>query len=240
MVSDAADTLPSGIDFIGADGGGQRLLRAGFTRSVDWSPDGQHLVYDTPSGLFVCTSLGDSATQVLAGSAYFPSWSPSGDRIAFDDVTNVWTIPAVGGTPLCVTTALGGGRDPSWSSDGTALAILAGLPGGTGGEVAIVTEAGTLLGRVTNDANEDRAPAWSPNGARIAWNRWVKGSDGRVVPQFWIADTSGANARFLLVGEGTIDWAPSGSQLVCSRSTAAGYKLFTINQDGTNLNQISR
>lgn len=239
MVSHTADTLPNGIYIIGVDGGGQRLLRAEFVRSVDYSPDGRRLVYDTPGGLFVCTSHGDSASQVVAGAAYLPSWSPRSDALAFDDISHVWTVPVSGGTPVCVTTALGGGRDPSWSPDGSALAILAGLPGGAGGEVATVTTVGVLLSRVTIDSNEDRAPAWSPDGTKIAWNRWIRAGDGRVSPQFWIADTSGANARLLLSGEGSIDWAPDGTRLVCARSTAAGFKMFVINSDGTGLRQLN-
>jgi Tol biopolymer transport system component len=238
IVGSPSDTLPNGVYVIGADGGGRRLVREERARSVDWSPDGRRLVYDTLAGLYTCTSFGDSVEQVLAGAAYFPSWSPLGDRIAFDDITHVWTIPVVGGTRTCVTATIGGGRDPDWSPDGSALVILAGL-GSSGGEVATITATGTLLSRVTNDSNEDRSPVWAPAPDRIAWSRWVQGSSGHVIPQFWIADTSGAAAHLLLTGEGSIDWAPGGTRLVLSRQTGAGSRLFTIKPDGTALIQIT-
>lgn len=239
MVTNQADPLPSGVYVVGADGGGRRLVHAELVRSVDWSPDGQRLVFDTPNGLFTCGAFGDSVYEVVAGATYFPSWSPSTGLIAFDDVTHVWTVPSTGGSPFCVTSSIGGGRDPDWSPDGTAIVMLAGLPGGAGGEVATFTASGALLGRVTNDSYEDRAPAWSPQEARIAWNRWIRGANGHVTPQFWIADTSGSNSRMLTPGEGTIDWSPDGSRLILSMSTGSGTKLFTIHADGTGLTQIT-
>jgi Tol biopolymer transport system component len=222
---------------IGADGGGRRLVRAESAYSVDWSPDGHRLVYDTSAGLFTCTAYGDSVTEIYAGVAYYPSWSPTGDHIAYDDMTHVWTIPLGGGTPLCLTTSLGGGRDPGWSPGGSALVILAGLS--PGGEVATISSAGTLLGRVTADSYEDRAPAWSPSGHQIAWNRWITGEDGKAHPQFWIADTSGTGARMLVAGEGYITWSPDGSRLAFSKVTGSGSKLFTVRADGSAVKQIT-
>ncbi len=229
-------TPSSGVYVIGADGGGRRLLVRGFVRSVAWSPDGRRLAYDTPEGLFVCTSNGDSVRNVRLGYAYFPSWSPDGDSLAFDDISDVWVVPASGGTPRQVT----GGRDPEWSPDGKSLLCLVGGPGMPGGGVGIVTLGGALLSRVNSDSNEDRAPAWDGTGSRVAWNRWLPGRSGRVTPQFWIADTSGANDHPLVWGEGQVDWSPDGARLVVSIAGAAGRELTTIRPDGTGLRLLTR
>lgn len=239
IVGDATDSLRDGIYMIGAGGGGRRLVREGFTTAVAFSPDGRKLVFATPGGLFTCTAVGDSVEQIFVGTAFLPSWSPSGSLIAFDDVSHVWLIPSIGGDTTCVTSTLGGGRDPDWSPDGMSLVMRAPLPGGRGGEVAVVSLTGQLLGRVTTDENEDRAPAWAPSGSFIAWNRWLVVS-GTIRPEFWIADTSGATARRLRRATGTIDWSPDGSSLVYSAETSPGSRLFVIGVDGSGERQLTR
>jgi Tol biopolymer transport system component len=233
------DPFPNGVYVIGASGGARRLVEQTLARSVDWSPDGRMLVFDTPAGLYTCTSLGDSLHTVLSGAAYFPSWSPQGGVIAYDDISNIWVVPARGGTPVSITSALGGGRDPDWSPDGQALVIRLAFPGAAGGELGTVSLSGQLLGRVTNNAHEDRSPAWSPTGSEVAWNPWPRDAHGRAHPEFWITDTSRASPRLLLNGEGQIAWSPDGSKLVLSTQTTAGSKLFTITAAGTNLTQIT-
>lgn len=235
LSSGPADPFPNGVYVVRADGGPRRLVRQGAARSVDWSPSGNRLVFDTSAGLFSCTSLGDSLEVIFNGIAYLPSWSPQGDLIAYDDISHVWVVSAQGGTPTQVTAIPGGGRDPDWSPDGRALLILMGFSGAQGEELATVTLSGQLLRRLTNDANPDRSPAWSPSGGGVAWNRWPRG--GR--PEFWLTDTSAATPRLLTVGEGAINWSPDGSTLVLSKPTNTGSKLFTISGSGSGLKQIT-
>jgi len=233
------DPFPDGVYVVGAAGGPRRLIQQTFARSVDWSPDGRRLVFDTPSGLFSCTSHGESLQTIYNGVAYFPSWSPQGNLVAFDDITHIWVVPVGGGTPTAITDSLGGGRDPDWSPDGQALIIRFGFPGAQGGELATVSLSGQLLGRVTNNSHEERSPAWSPIGSAVAWNPWPRGPQGRVHPEFRLTDTSGTASRLLVTGEGQIGWSPDGTRLVLSRQTSSGSKLFTITTTGQNLTQIT-
>lgn len=233
------DSVRTGIYIVGKAGGPRRLIREEFVRSVGWSPDGTSLVFDTAQGLFTCTTNGDSLRQVFAGEAYLPSWSPSGDLIAFDDISHVWTVSATGGPATCVTATVGGGRDPDWSPSGDALLILTSFPGARGEELATITTSGQLIRRLTNDQNEDRAPSWSPSGTTIAWNKWPQGAQGVVHPEFWASDTSGSAGRFLLGGEGAVDWSTNGSEVVLSKSTPAGSRLFVMSSAATGLRQIT-
>lgn len=104
---------------------------------------------------------------------------------------------------------------------------------------------------------EDTAPAWSPDGQRIAYVRqfielnrptiysiYIMRADGSdapgvpVTPQFNnLADVGGINQ---------ITWSPDGQWLAFSVSTEiqsgvpAGYDLFMVKTDGSNLTQITR
>jgi Tol biopolymer transport system component len=234
-----SDPYQNGVYVIGINGGSRRLVRQMFARSVDWAPSGQRLVIDSPFGLMTCSPTGDSLTTILSDVAFSPSWSPTADLIAYDDGTHIWAIPDTGGVPTCLTAALGGGNDPSWSPDGQSLLILAGFAGAQGEELATISLSGQLLGRITHDMNEDRAPAWAPTGATVAWNKWPRDSNGRVHPEYWVSDTSGTAPRLLIDGEGQVDWSPDGSKLVVARQTSSGTKLFTISSLGNALKQIT-
>lgn len=227
---------PPGIYVIGADGGGRRLVLPGMFSSVAWAPSGRHLAFSAPLGLFVCTATGDSVRQLVQSPAYFPSWSPDGDSLAFDDITSIWIVAADGGVPRRVIE----GRDPDWSPDGRSLVALLGGRELPGGGIGVVALDGSLRSRVVLDGNEHRAPVWSSAHASIAWNRWVRGANGKAVPQFWMADTSGADARRILWGEGAADWSPDGTRLVVSIGGPAGYELATIGADGTGLRLLTR
>jgi Tol biopolymer transport system component len=229
------DTTPDGVFVIASDGGGRRLVVAAPARSVDWSPDGQHLVFDSPAGLFTCTPFGGSLQQIVSGAAFSPSWSPVGDVIAYDDGSHIWTVDAAGGVPTPVVA----GTDPDWTSDGAAMVILAQFFGTSGDELALISPAGALLRRLTTDDFQDRSPACSPVGPEIAWNRGPRGMSRRT-PKFYVADTTGQPSRSLTFGQGDVAWSGDGTRLVMSIMTVVGSNLFTIHSDGTGLTQITR
>ena len=229
-----SDTIPDGVFVVGSDGGGRRLVVAAAARSVDWSPEGRRLVFDTPDGLFTCTAFGDSLQHLVTGSAYFPSWSPIGDVIAYDDGSHIWTVDVAGGVPHPVVL----GRDPDWTADGGAMVIRAGFVGTFGDELALISPAGALLHRLTTDDSEDRSPACSPSGL-VAWNKGPRASSNQM-PKFWVADTTGHGSRSLAFGDGEIAWSGDGTRLVLSRVTIVGSNLFTIHSDGSGLTQITR
>jgi Tol biopolymer transport system component len=67
---------------------------------------------------------------------------------------------------------------------------------------------------------EDAQPAWSPDGTRIAFERWEDSSD----PELWImdADDSGTARRLLQerqTGRGPV-WSPDGSRIAFAQSSA--------------------
>lgn len=126
----------------------------------------------------------------------FPAVSPDGASVAFTvrrvDLernsypTSVWLAAVDGGSaPRRLTGSEHGDRSPSWSPDGTRLAVVTGRE--DGGSVLRVLPIG-IPGEAFALGERDEAitePAWSPDGTRIAFvsrertARWSTGDDDR-------------------------------------------------------------
>ena len=96
----------------------------------------------------------------------------------------VMNADGTGSVPLSTTTRA---RHPDWSPDGARLVFHSDIETPcTGGlcdpEVYVVSADGSGEANITNTENNvrDSHPAWSPDGTRIAFNRWpvgVRGTD---------------------------------------------------------------
>ena len=112
------------------------------------------------------------------GGDYSPAWSPDGRWIAFmsdrSGSPNVWLMRADGTAPKQLTDLPGISEYPSWSPDGARLAFhcTSGrvLESGVGGfEICVVDREGSNLEQITDAPGESKLPAWSPDGAWIAF-----------------------------------------------------------------------
>jgi Tol biopolymer transport system component len=98
-------------------------------------------------------------------------------------------------------------------------------------DICVVKRDGSELVRLTDDAAEDQEPAWSPDGALIAFTttRFTGREDVAVM-----ASTGGQVTR-LAAGIGP-SWSGDGSRLVF---TIPGLGLATIRRDGSGFQLIS-
>ena len=120
-----------------------------------------------------------------------PAWAPDGRTMAVVSEEGgrrrIFLVDAAGGAPRAL--APGNAEvqsEPDWSPDGTRIVFTSG--NGAGAEIAVAVVAGGAVTSLTDNNIEDRAPAWSTTGARIAFvsrrpdgkeNLWLVDPDGK-------------------------------------------------------------
>jgi hypothetical protein len=122
-------------------------------KKIAFAGDGQRLaVYEVSAG----------ELRKLDVSGDHPSWTPSGDRLAYDDRGQVRVYDLVRAAGF----ELGRGTEPSWSPDGTSVAVRVGS-----GQVDLVNVQ-TRERRVLIEASSlISVPRWSPNGEWMMYTR---------------------------------------------------------------------
>jgi len=102
--------------------------------SVDLSPDGRSLVFDSRGAIFTVAAVGGHATRMTSGGSVDtrPVWSPDGNRIAFvrsdGRRENVWVVDRQSRQASAITADSTPRRivSLSWGANGAALAIAFG------------------------------------------------------------------------------------------------------------------
>jgi TolB protein len=169
---------------VATDGSGRRaVVRAeGAQLDADWSPDGSRLVYRDGIGggdeLWIVGADGTGARNLTRSAAadFSPAWSPDGRWIAFasdrEGQLRIFVVRPDGSGLRRVTEIWG--EYPAWSPDGQRLAFAshAGGTSPTGDQnydLYVVGVNGSGLRQLTDGPHTDMYPAWSPDGARIAF-----------------------------------------------------------------------
>jgi TolB protein len=164
------------------DGSGVRALTANDVTEAHpaWSPDGRLIAFTrgrgrTASDVYVINVEGTGQRRVVP-DASDPSWSPEGRRLAFVRDGNIWAVGLDGSGASQLT--LGPERDsaPDWSPLGGEIAFARDPDPGTS-EIYGVDVSTRALRRVTSESGHNVgcfghwawAPAWSPDGRRLAY-----------------------------------------------------------------------
>lgn len=170
---------------MGADGANLlRLTSGGSEMQPDWSPDGTRLAYvvrprGQPGDVWVMNADGSGATNVTGGtnalSQYSPAWSPDGTRLAFAEgdagSSNLWTMRPDGSDRRRLTSGTEWwDDDPSWAPTGDRLVFQRDGPGTLGFDLWTVQATGQGAAPLISLPDGQVVPAWSPDGALIAFN----------------------------------------------------------------------
>ena len=167
-----------------------------------------------------------------------PSFSPDGNLVSFtrsgrlavikSDGSGLWLVP-VTGTPQVFSST-----PPSWSPDGTAIAISLGVPAtkydpGKSGIALVHPERGSLDLVVPADPSPLASydPEWSPDGSQIAFlkSKWVFESAQQPLG-IWLVPPGGQPRQLLFGPVLSFSWSPDGSRIAAV--TASSVKLVTV------------
>jgi TolB protein len=229
--ADGEPVNTSDLFLMNTDGSEQTLLTRG--SSATWSPDGKTIAFHASAsgtGTPIRTDPGSATTDsdifvanvddLLAGVAQPRNITNSPDKI--DD-------------------------DADWSPDGHSIVFTSHTVTddprlSNTAEIYLLNVDGTgTPGRLTYNNEEERGPAWSPDGTRIVFSCRIGGgtadfeicamnSDGTGLTQ--LTDNS--------VPDLTPTWSPDGQQIVFHRQVAGqGLQLFMMNADGAGQTQLT-
>jgi Tol biopolymer transport system component len=193
-----------------------------------WSPDGRRLLYT--DSVTVCfadvfeTVPGSGVVRRLAGGPYeedAPALSPDGGSVAFVRATGETTRSFVRHLPDGPTVRLGGGWSPSWSPDGSLLALASGH--------------GLFV--VSADGRNRRAVAsgyfqsvdWSPDGRTLVATR------GGESPELVTVPAAGGDVHSLGLEGDDPAWSPDSTRIAFSSGG-----IWVAAADGSGAVQITR
>jgi TolB protein len=153
----------------------------------------------------------------------------------------------VAGSPMKLTNNRFDDFGAVWSPDGTKIAFVSGRDGDR--DVFVMNADGSAARQLTQDRPSpdgapvnDQAPAWSPDGTRIAF---VSTRDGGE-PEIYVMGADGSDPQRLTITEPyvsdhTPSWAPDGQHIVFSsdRESYENYELFRMRADGSEVTRLT-
>lgn len=230
-----------------ADGTGERRLTDPAANNYNgvWSPDGRTIAFvserDGNQEVYLMGADGSGQRRLTnaPGADEAPAWSPDGSSLAFvsdreGGVRAIYFMDREGGNLLRIIDAPA--ERPAWSRAGT-LAFVRPV---SGASAIFVVGLDTLqIRNLTPSGAQDDAPAYSPDGARLAFTSGPGGGDRQIA----VANADGSGRR-ALTERGANDnnpiWSPDGAWLAFSSNRGgAFFQVYIMRADGRDLRALT-
>ncbi len=235
----------SDLFLMNTDGTEQTLLIRG--SSATWSPDSKTIAFHASASYYASGGL-------VTGTPIRPDpGSATTDSDIFvvnvDDIANAEDVLAKTEQATNITNSPDWiDDDPDWSTSPTSA------PGGqtivftrhpvtdspnpsNQAELYLMNPDGTGLLQLTYNSEEERAPAWSPDGTRIVYSCRVGGGTNPF--RICVMNADGRNIQQLTneadsISDLTATWSPDGQHILFHRRVPPdGQQLFIMNTDGS-------
>ena len=154
----------------------------------------------------------DVTVELHEGTNMAAAPSPDGTRIAFTAQGALWLMPIAGGTATRITGWELEPTAPVWSPDGRTIAFQNYAPDGNY-HIWTIAPDGTGQAELTTGPNDDREPAWLPDGSGLVYAS-DRSNDGQY--KIWSVTLAGKTLAQLTKGPGAESnpvVAPDGRQI---------------------------
>ena len=203
--------------------------------SPKWSPDGKQIAFvSNQSGIpqiYLDNEDGSARRQLTQQPTFHgdPAWAPDGSFVSFCSTfgnkgeMGVFAIPVTGGKEEKLFSGAGMITHPTWNRDGNRVLFSCTKSGHYNiWEYDMPTETFTQL---TDGVGEDSAPAYSPDGAMIAFvsKRDPQKTGSQRDTGIWVMNSDGSKQRLITRGEDHdkhLTWSPDGVTLMYCASFA--------------------
>ena len=168
-------------------------------------------------------------------------------------VPHLWLMDAGTGARQRLTGGRYADDQPSWSPDGRRLVFAdtrkVRVPGLRAPQItpliAVMTLSTRSVRTITTGSAFDEAPAWSPDGRRIAFSRTSMSGPATNYPQIWTMDTTGRRLRRLTrgsAGDLSPAWSPDGRLIAFARQRRSSLDrpdIWVMRSDGSHQRRIA-
>jgi dipeptidyl aminopeptidase/acylaminoacyl peptidase len=246
-------------------GGGEPRRLTGFAAGVSspaWSPDGARIAVLSATG----SGAGTVAQEWPGGTIrHITDTRYRFDVVGYTDgkVNNIWIVPVAGGEPWQLTARSRDVAAPAWSPDGRQIAFVSTDDAIDIGfhsqlyitEVSIEAAGESSRGprQISVGTEAASAPAWSPDGRRVAYIGRREGAPAGGNANIFLAATTGDPKTEALTADwdrsvGTslfsdtwsspppsLFWSPDGAAVLCTACDEGRVSLFRAGANGVEL-----